>query len=61
MSDSCRMKGAGFIRKTQALARNRGCICRVDEKRGKGSHVTLYFGDHLTIVRNPKDELKTGT
>ena len=32
-----------------------------DEKRGKGSHVTLYFGDHLTIVRNPKDELKTGT
>jgi mRNA interferase HicA len=21
----------------------------------------LYFGDCLTIVRNPKDELKTGT
>lgn len=34
---------------------------RVDEKRGKGSHVTLYFGDHLTVVRNPKDELKSGT
>jgi mRNA interferase HicA len=33
----------------------------VDKKRGKGSHVTLYFGDQLTIVRNPKDELKTGT
>ncbi len=33
----------------------------VDEARGKGSHVTLYFGDSLTIVRNPKDELKTGT
>jgi mRNA interferase HicA len=33
----------------------------VDEKRGKGSHVTLYFGDWLTVVRNPKDELKTGT
>jgi hypothetical protein len=31
------------------------------EKRGKGSHVTLYFGDRLTVVRNPKDELKTGT
>ena len=27
---------------------------------GKGSHATLYFGDRLTIVRNPKDELKTG-
>jgi mRNA interferase HicA len=34
---------------------------RVDEKRGKGSHVTLYFGTVFTIVRNPKDELKTGT
>jgi mRNA interferase HicA len=33
----------------------------VDEKRGKGSHVTLYLGDKLTIVCNPKDELKTGT
>lgn len=61
MSDTCVMKGAEFIRKAQALARKRGLICRVDEKRGKGSHVTLYFGDHLTIVRNPKDELKTGT
>jgi len=30
-------------------------------ERGKGSHDTLYLGDHRTIVRNPKDELKTGT
>ncbi len=45
----------------QALAKERGLKCRVDEKRGEGSHVTLYFGDRLTIVRNPKDELKTGT
>lgn len=29
--------------------------------RGKGSHGTLYFGDKRTIVRNLKDELKTGT
>ena len=33
----------------------------MDEKRGKGSHVTLYMGGQMTIVRNPKDELKTGT
>ncbi len=26
-----------------------------------GSHVTLYFGDRLTILRNPKDEPKAGT
>lgn len=55
------MKGSEFIRRIQAHAKASGLACRVDEKRGKGSHVTLYLGDKLTIVRNPKDELKTGT
>ena len=39
----------------------KGIAVRVDKKRGKGSHQTLYFGDRKTIIRNPKDELKTGT
>jgi len=30
-------------------------------ERGKGSHSTLYFGTSFTVVRNLKDELKTGT
>ena len=54
------MKGSEFIRKAQDLAKARG-DSRVDEKRGKESHVTLYLGGRMTIVRNPKDELKTGT
>ena len=33
----------------------------LDASRGKGSHQTLYFGAAFTIVRNPKDELKTDT
>jgi len=45
----------------QTLAKERGLPCRLDQKRGKGSHVTLYFANRLTIVRKPKDELKTGT
>ncbi|MBN2854937.1 MAG: type II toxin-antitoxin system HicA family toxin [Halothiobacillaceae bacterium] len=45
----------------QKLAKIRGISTQVDKKRGKGSHVTLYFGDKFTVVRNPKDELKTGT
>ena len=61
MSDTARVRGNEFIRRVQALAKERSLSCRVDEKRGKGSHVTLYFGDRMTIVRNPKDELKTGT
>jgi mRNA interferase HicA len=55
------VKGSEFIRKILWLARERGLPCRLAEKRGKGSHVTLYFGKRMTIVRNPKDELKTGT
>lgn len=55
------VKGSEFIRKVQDLAKARGLDTRVDEKRGKGSHVTLYFGSRMTIVCNQKDELKTGT
>ena len=55
------MKGSEFIRKIQALARERGIGVRLVEKRGKGSHATLYLGKRVTIVRNPKDELKSGT
>ena len=55
------MKGQEFIKRVKKLAKTQGVICSTDKARGKGSHVTLYYGDKLTIVRNPKDELKTGT
>jgi len=61
MSETRCVKGSEFIRKVQSLAKARGLDSRMDEKRGKGSHVTLYLGSRMTIVRNPKDELKTGT
>ncbi|MGH8268980.1 MAG: type II toxin-antitoxin system HicA family toxin [Steroidobacteraceae bacterium] len=61
MSESGTAKGSEFIREVKSLAKARSLCSRVDEKRGKGSHVTLYFGNRITIVRNPKDELKTGT
>ena len=50
-----------FIRKIKALARQRGVQAQLDAKRGKGSHLTLYLGTTFTIIRNSKDELKTGT
>ena len=43
------------------LGRKRGVPVEFLAERGKGSHGTLYFGSRLTIVRDPKDELKTGT
>lgn len=61
MSEHLYMWGNEFIAKVKKLAKERGIEARVDKKRGKGSHQTLYFGSKFTIIRNPKDELKTGT
>ena len=55
------MTGNEFVRKVKALGKHRGIHVRIDATRGKGSHQTLYFGSAFTVVRNPKDELKTGT
>ena len=55
------MTGHEFIRKLKALAKARRVAVRLDSSRGKGSHQTLYFGSAFTIIRNSKDELKTGT
>ncbi len=49
------------MRKVRRLGRRRAVKVAFVPERGKGSHGTLYYGDKLTIVRNPKDELKTGT
>lgn len=55
------MTGNEFIRKLKALGKARRVAVVLDASRGKGSHQTLYFGAAFTVVRNPKDELKTGT
>jgi mRNA interferase HicA len=55
------MTGNDFIRKVKALGKVRRIAVSLNAARGKGSHQTLYFGSAFTIVRNPKDELKTGT
>ncbi len=55
------MAGNEFIRKVKALGKQRGVTVALDASRGKGSHRTLYYGSAFTVVRNLKDELKTGT
>lgn len=55
------MKGVEFIRLVEKAGKQRNLAVRYVARRGKGSHGTLYFGPEFTIVRNPKDELKTGT
>ena len=55
------MTGAELLRSLRRLGRIRGISVVVVRERGKGSHATLYFGERFTILRDPKDELKSGT
>jgi len=55
------VKGAEFVRRVQKLGKRSGLRVELRPERGKGSHATLYLGSRFTVVRNLKDELKTGT
>lgn len=55
------MKGTEFVRRVRRVGRRRGVAVEFNPERGKGSHGTLYFGSRFTVLRNLKDELKTGT
>lgn len=55
------MKGSEFVKKLKILGRASGTTVRLEQRRGKGSHSTLFYGKKFTIIRNLKDELKTGT
>jgi mRNA interferase HicA len=55
------MKGSEFLRKIKDLGHRNRVDVRIEHQRGKGSHGTLFYGNRFTIIRNLKDELKTGT
>ncbi len=55
------MRGNEFIRLIQRYAKARGMLSEWHPDKGKGSHGVLLLGDMRTVVRNPKDELRTGT
>ena len=61
MSDTYVVKGSELVRRLRKVGRQRGVVVELVPERGKGSHGTLYFGERFTVVRNLKDELKTGT
>lgn len=53
------MNSGEFIRRVRKTGRRNGVAVRLDKKRGKGSHGTLYYGSRRTIV--PKtDNIRTG-
>lgn len=55
------MRGSEFVKKLKVLGKRLSVEVSFEKRRGKGSHGTLFYGKKFTIIRNTKDELKTGT
>ena len=54
------LRGRDFIQRVTEFGRERKVQVRVDAKRGKDSHVTLYYGDRKTVVKNRRKEVGPG-
>ena len=54
------VKGREFIARVFELGRQRGVSVRIDAKRGKGSHITLYYGTRKTIGKDRRKEIGAG-
>lgn len=55
------MTGKELLKKLKKLSGKLGVEMRIETKRGKGSHVTLYVDERYAIVPDLKKELKMGT
>lgn len=55
------MTGNEFIRLVRQYARRNNLEFSWRPELGKGSHGVLLLGSRRTVVRNPRDDLKTGT
>ncbi|WP_395792433.1 hypothetical protein [Aquimonas sp.] len=40
-----------LLKKLKEKAKQDGVSFRIDKKRGKGSHATVYYGDRFAIVK----------
>ncbi|MCY3701875.1 MAG: hypothetical protein OXG16_04220 [Rhodospirillales bacterium] len=54
------MKGRDFVNRVFGLGRERGVSVRVDTERGKGSHVTVYYGSRFTILQGRRKDIGPG-
>ena len=54
------IKGREFIKRVNELGVARDVPVRVEAKRGKGSHITLYYGPRKTVVKDLRKEIAPG-
>ena len=61
MPENREMNNKEFIKKIQSLGKKRGVPIKKVSQRGKGGHITLFYGEKFTIVSTSTKELKPGT
>ena len=54
------MTGREFIKRVTEVGRARGVAVRLDYRRGKGSHATLYYGARKTVIPERRKEIRPG-
>ena len=54
------MKAGEFVKRVRKLGRDRGIGVRFNEKLGKGSHGTLYYGSRKCTVKDRRKEIGPG-
>jgi len=54
------VNGNEFLRRLKQYGRQRGLQVVLDEKRGKGSHATVFLGERYTVLKDRKKELGKG-
>ena len=52
--------GREFIRRVARIGRERRIEVRVNSRRGRGSHVTLYYGTLRTTIKDRRKEIGPG-
>ena len=55
------MKGSELLKRIKKLGKIKGINVEHIQRRGKGSHTTIFYGRCFAVVPQLKDELKTGT
>ena len=60
LSYRSRIKGREFMKRVSELGAARAVPVRVEAKRGKGSHITLYYGARKTVVKDLRKEIAPG-
>ena len=46
------------MKRVSEIGRGCGVPVSVNEERGKGSHITLYYGSRFTVVKDRRKELE---